>query len=32
MEKYPDLEYSMEDTVKELIEKNIATQNKDGSV
>ena len=32
MEKYPDLEYSMEDIVKELVEKNIATQNEDGSV
>jgi hypothetical protein len=32
MEKYPDLKYSMEDIVKELIEKNIASQNEDGSV
>ncbi len=29
---YPDLEYSMKDVVKELVEKKIATQNEDGSV
>jgi len=32
MEDYPDLEYSMKDIVAELIGKNIATQNDDGSV
>lgn len=32
MEDYPDLEYSMKDIVKELIEKWIALQNEDGSV
>jgi len=32
MEDYPDLEFSMKDIVKELIEKRIATQNEDGSV
>lgn len=32
MEDYPDLEYSMSQIVKELIEKNIATKNDDGSV
>ncbi len=29
---YPDLQYNMNDIVQELIEKNIATQNPDGSV
>jgi arginyl-tRNA synthetase len=32
MEEYPDLKYSMKDIVEELIEKNIATKNDDGSV
>jgi hypothetical protein len=32
MEDYPDLKYSMKDIVAELIEKNIATENEDGSV
>jgi arginyl-tRNA synthetase len=32
MESYPDLKYSMKDIVTELIEKNIATENEDGSV
>lgn len=32
MEDYPDLEFSMESIVKELIEKNIATKNNDNSV
>ncbi len=32
MEEYPDLEYSMADVVKELVEKWIATKNEDGSV
>lgn len=32
IEDYPDLEYSMKDVVRELIEKKIATQNDDGSV
>jgi len=32
MEDYPDLEHSMSDIVADLIEKNIATQNDDGSV
>jgi len=32
MEDYPDLKYSMKDIVQELIQKNIATQNEDGSV
>ncbi len=32
MEDYPDLQYPMKDIVKELIEKDIATQNDDGSV
>ncbi len=32
MEDYPDLEYSMKDIVKELIEKKIATKNEDNSV
>ncbi len=31
-ENYPDLEYTMKDIVKELIEKWVATQNEDGSV
>jgi arginyl-tRNA synthetase len=31
-EDYPDLEYTMKDIVKELIEKWVATQNEDGSV
>lgn len=32
MENYPDLQYKMSDVVKELLEKNIATQNDDNSV
>lgn len=32
LENYPDLTYSMSDVVKELLEKNIATKNEDGSV
>jgi len=32
MEDYPDLKFSMKDIVSELIEKNIATRNEDGSV
>ncbi len=32
MEKYPDLEFSMKDVVQELIDKDIATKNDDGSV
>jgi hypothetical protein len=32
MENYPDLKYDMSFIVKELIEKNIATKNNDGSV
>jgi hypothetical protein len=32
MENYPDLKYSMKEVVKELISKNIATQNNDNSV
>jgi arginyl-tRNA synthetase len=32
MEEYPDLKYSMKDIVADLIEKNIATKNDDGSV
>jgi len=32
IENYPDLKYSMKDIVSELIEKNIATKNEDGSV
>lgn len=32
MENYPDLEFTMKDIVKELIEKKIATKNDDGSV
>jgi len=32
MEDYPDLKYSMKDIVGELLEKNIATKNEDGSV
>lgn len=32
MEDYPDLTYSMSEIVEELIDKNIATQNDDGSV
>ena len=31
-EKYPDLEFTMKDIVRELIEKWVATQNEDGSV
>ncbi|MBP6981537.1 arginine--tRNA ligase [Candidatus Gracilibacteria bacterium] len=31
-ENYPDLEYTMKDIVKELIEKGVATANEDGSV
>jgi arginyl-tRNA synthetase len=31
-EDYPDLEYTMKDIVRELIEKWVATQNEDGSV
>jgi len=29
---YPDIQFTMKDIVKELIEKKIATQNEDGSV
>ncbi len=32
IENYPDLKYNMSDIVKELLGKNIATQNEDGSV
>ncbi len=32
IENYPDLKYSMKDIVKELVKKNIATQNDDNSV
>ncbi len=32
LENYPDLKHSMKDIVQELIEKNIATKNEDGSV
>jgi hypothetical protein len=32
IENYPDLKYSMKDIVTELVIKNIATKNDDGSV
>jgi hypothetical protein len=32
MGNYPDLKYKMSDIVKELVEKEVATKNDDGSV